>query len=375
MKTHAAAEQLSAYLDAELAEDQRLSLEAHLRECGDCARHLEELLAVDATARAVAVEAPAGYFESFPGRLRARLEDRPRRRVPVWALAAAAGLALAVITPLTLERRDSPAPEPRRQTAAPATVPAPEQQRSAAVALATPPAVPDQRDRASLEHAEPTLQRQRKEAPAPAAPAQTQEAEREKIASAPSNRRHDEARPSERRVLAMPSPVAGSTAPEGQAAPMLEVDSFSQPPAKGKEEATASAPPPPAAPQPGPALAKRSAAAKAADSVGALAGGRAASVAVPGEGAFAELSRRGARTAAESRVLRDDWQAFVRAHPQHPQADEARVRALEWGALAWRLGKEDSDRRAVEREAAAYLARDDARQRDRVRALLETLAH
>jgi hypothetical protein len=373
VKAHAAAEQLSAYLDAELADDQRTAVEAHLRECADCARHLEELLAVDATARAVAVDAPAGYFESFPGRLRARLEDRRSRRVPAWALAAAAGLALAVITPLTLQRRDSPA----------ATQSLPKPEAPLRGAASTPATVATgQRDGSTAQEtvkSEPAiapLRRQRAEAPLPEAPgADAPEAEEKKTADAVAGSRADEAATSKRTVLPMPSPLGSAVPREERQAAVLAVDSeFSEAPPASNAAPAAATPPPAATGEPGPALQKERPAAAKAAGPSRLSADRTAAVDKAGEEAFAALSRRGSRTAEEARDLRDDWRAFVSAHPRHPLTDEARVRALEWGALAWRLGKDETDRSDVEGEAAAYLARDDARQRDRVRVLLETLA-
>ena len=87
-------ERLSAFLDGELPAADRAQVEVHLRECAACARELEELAAVDAFARELPVEAPAGYFEVLPSRVRARVR-RPARipRLAVWAAAGGAGAA------------------------------------------------------------------------------------------------------------------------------------------------------------------------------------------------------------------------------------------------------------------------------------------
>jgi hypothetical protein len=50
------------------------------------------------------------------------------------------------------------------------------------------------------------------------------------------------------------------------------------------------------------------------------------------------------------------------------------VRAIENGAEAWRLGADPADLTRVREDATAYLARSDATQGARVRALLESLA-
>jgi anti-sigma factor RsiW len=69
---------LSAYLDGELAAAERQAVEAHLRGCDECARLLADFAAVDALCRELPLEAPAGYFEALPARIRFKLT--PRRR-------------------------------------------------------------------------------------------------------------------------------------------------------------------------------------------------------------------------------------------------------------------------------------------------------
>lgn len=115
------AERLSAYLDGELEPGSRAAVKDHLRECAACAEHLARLAAVDAAARAQPLEEPPGYFDTFAGRVRARIERaapatrRPRGeahaarwRLPPWAWAAAAALVLAVVTPLTVRQIRAP---------------------------------------------------------------------------------------------------------------------------------------------------------------------------------------------------------------------------------------------------------------------------
>ena len=91
-------ERLSALIDGELPEGERAQVEAHVRECAACARHLEELRAVGGWATETpAATAPPGYFESLPHRVteRLRAERRAERHAPLrlpawtWALAAA----------------------------------------------------------------------------------------------------------------------------------------------------------------------------------------------------------------------------------------------------------------------------------------------
>ncbi|MFZ1986868.1 MAG: zf-HC2 domain-containing protein, partial [Desulfatitalea sp.] len=87
-------EMLSPYVDGELSPGEVQAVEMHLRDCVLCTRRLAELTTVDEMARGLEVEAPAGYFETFPARLRERLPERTPapRRLPMWALAGAAVL-------------------------------------------------------------------------------------------------------------------------------------------------------------------------------------------------------------------------------------------------------------------------------------------
>jgi hypothetical protein len=59
--------------------------------------------------------------------------------------------------------------------------------------------------------------------------------------------------------------------------------------------------------------------------------------------------------------------------PDNPAADEARVGAIAEGVRAYQLDRRPEDRALAERDARAYLARRDAVQAARVRALLKEL--
>ncbi len=67
-----------------------------------------------------------------------------------------------------------------------------------------------------------------------------------------------------------------------------------------------------------------------------------------------------AQTVAALRARREAWRAFVQRFPNSPQADEARVRVVETGAAAWRLGLDPDDRARAMEDAAVYLERKDA---------------
>jgi hypothetical protein len=88
---------------------------------------------------------------------------------------------------------------------------------------------------------------------------------------------------------------------------------------------------------------------------------------------YEALLSRPATSAAQARALRDAWELFARDGPASPRADEARVRAIEAGTLAWRLGHDPGDLATARACARAYLDAETAPQAARVRALLESL--
>ena len=85
---------------------------------------------------------------------------------------------------------------------------------------------------------------------------------------------------------------------------------------------------------------------------------------------FARLAAAAPRSAEEWRVSREEWRTFAAAHATDPRVDEARVRAVEAAFEALRASGVAADRRTFDADAAAYLARKDASQKDRVRALV-----
>jgi hypothetical protein len=92
-------------------------------------------------------------------------------------------------------------------------------------------------------------------------------------------------------------------------------------------------------------------------------------------GADAEWQRLDAarpRTAAGLRALREGWRAFAARDPMGPRADAARVRAIEAALAAWRLSLDPGDEAQFRSDAAEYLARADAGQKERVRTLAES---
>jgi len=93
-----------------------------------------------------------------------------------------------------------------------------------------------------------------------------------------------------------------------------------------------------------------------------------------GGSAYAVLTLRQPHTADEARELREDWRALAQTEPEGPRADAARVRVIEVGALAYRMGRGPEDLAKLRADAAAYLGRPDARQKPRVQRLLEEFA-
>jgi hypothetical protein len=338
-------EALSAYLDGELDAAARDGVEEHLAACAPCRQRREELEAVDRWARAADDQAPSGYYEALPGRVRARLPAagvKASRRLPAWGWAAAAALVVAVLTPVVL-RRDSLRPPSPPAEAVPAT----------------------EEDAALANEAR----------PAPAAPAL--EARREgdaRGALGSATRGTPGASPPVSRPRQQEA-AASTSAPEVAAPPGG---------ALSMREDTAAAP---AGALPGPSPADRTAEAgrdRLADEAEAKAEALQARAqnepargapraAPPPAPAFRVLSQRRAASLEEARRLRADWKLFAEAHPEGPFAEAARLALVMAAGEAYRLGRLDADREVLEAEAAAYLTRAEPASAARVRDLLRGL--
>jgi anti-sigma factor RsiW len=353
-------ERLSAYLDDALSPGERAQVAAHLDACAECAARLAELAAVDGAVASLPYQAPPGYFEALPARVRARLGPRATaRRLPVWTWAAAAALLLAVVTPLTLLTRPdggSGAAARGIPAAAPPTLAAPQASSESAARkmernepkgealpqrpmLASP--VPKKRESgfASAPSEADASVAQQKAAPAaaPGAPPAPALAAREEKRRAVRAAAMSEAVTSERRNQAKASGDR-TASPEG---------SRDAAAASGLDE---------------PRLTR-----------GRFAGGVGGSVSptlVAAEADWRRLDAARPHTPAEWRRLREDWRRFVARDPAGPQADEARVRIVEAGREAWRASSEAADEAVFRKDAADYLERDDAAQKERVRELL-----
>jgi len=345
-------DRLSMYLDGELAASARSEVEAHLRGCAACARHLEELAAVDAAARELPVPAPTGYFDSLPARVRARLPAPRRRAPPVWVWAAAAGLALAALAPVLLRQTTSPVPEGTRTNDEARVAPPPSTATTAPAAPAEAPPAGGARERVLSKESV----RTKAAPPAPAPPPVLLERATENAARAP----------------AAPPPPApqiqkhnGPWAQAPQSAARAEEAGAEKVPV---EEAAAGAP----------KDAQRDAASEGKAEPNQARRGLTNSVPTFAEAPTEEtryralLARRPA-SAGEDRQLHDAWRAFAASYPASPRADEARVRALDALLSAYLREGQARDRERLREEAGLYLRRSDAAQAPRVRAILESI--
>lgn len=363
-------DRLSAFLDEELPALEREAVEAHLRACPPCAGHLERLRTVDAGARDLPVSVPPGYFEALPGRIRGRLERAPRpsvRRVPVWTWAVAAALLLGVVTPLTVNRGGVLRPEPAAPYPAPAGAEVPPLEAAK---------VSERSAAAKDNGAEAKLRKRsaanRADEPGSAPPLPGARTLQEADTKAESGLQY--ARGEEQEPLGGAPPLprrrAGPGGPSAQQQAPLQSQTM-----------PAQAAPPPAAFAESAALAeggvpsRDEAQAPREKAVGGTVGGRVSSaVGASDERVFRRLADATVTTTlATLRERRESWRAFTREFPSSPRADEARVRVVETGAEAWRVGAERADLARLREDAAAYLARRDAAQPARVRALLEAL--
>jgi hypothetical protein len=398
-------ERLSAYLDDELTAADRAEVEAHLATCAACAAFLAQMAEVDDVARRLPVETPSGYFDAFPGRVRARVakegsppastvQPQARWRLPVWTWAAAAALVLAVLTPMTIPNLmrariptgDVPmAPAPAAQTRPPASAALPER---AVTAVGDDEAerAPQRRHEAAkgrLDQDDRPAETEPRFVPPPPPPPPVAAAPRPGLAAgkrdtpAVSLPRVAENRPQDLQKDARP--YAADPA-EGEALEEAEVAGVA-----GRERAMTDTRASRVAPEPGPVgtasapMAEREVSQIPARPVATLeVESRAELAAVEKKAqpsrdavAFAELSGDVPRGAPAWRERREAWRAFIAEHPQSPRRDEAWVRMIEAGLEAWKAGGDPADHTRAREDAAAYLSREGAAQKDRIRRLLE----
>ncbi len=369
-------ESLSAYLDDELLPAERAAIDVHLRDCPECARHLEEVAALDTLARALPAEAPTGYFDDFSARVRARIgvptpAQRPRR-LPVWSLAAAAALLLAVLTPTLVREQSAPPPAPAADSFA--VAPPAQQQLEGGLAGEAAPAVTLALDAVADKKSAASKTREFRnengaEADrAPAQEARTRQAPKDVgeelqalgYVASPMEKSKVEARDDARAAGSQPEPATVVAA----APPVTPGPAATQPSAMLRDEASpgkAAA----ASELRGGALAYETETAET--KTAARRQNRTADT--PVYDPFQALLGRRVATAVEARGLREEWRAHALTAPAG-EADEARVRAIEAGALAVKLSREATDLARLRNDVADYVTRADALQVKRARAAL-----
>lgn len=349
-------DRLSAYFDGELAAEERAAIALHLRDCDACAGMLEELAAVDALARNTAVDAPAGYFEELPSRLRRRLlEKTPHRRraatVPVpakarpaawpaWAYVAAATLLVAAVAPFVVRQTRQPvAFEATEATPRPASSAVPD---APAVTPPTPAPVADSArpPAASRARAEPATRSLPPASRAASAPLASSPAPR--LESRESAGREQEGGKADTALSAPPPapPSAEPSAVEGIAAEAA-------PAAAAAERDLASASPAPSPLEP--AAATPIATVMRAQPSAVL---RKAAPVERSAAQFAKLEARSAETAAEVRELRQAYRGFLTENAASPNAGEAWLRIVEHGVRLAKLSQEAADWEQARADAA-----------------------
>jgi predicted anti-sigma-YlaC factor YlaD len=378
-------ERLSVLLDGELSAAERAAAEAHLRECASCAQKLEELAAVDTLVRQEPLSAPEGYFEALPGRVRTRIRERRRAPRPaMWTAAAvaAAVVLVSVVAPLTLRHAPAVGPParseeqarpvaPQAEPAAHSDTPVAGGEAAAAPALAAPAKAAAPLPQALAKRAAPVpMDERRRQPPADADARETRDRMASVAAQAGAPAAPPVAAPAAPGAAAETANNAARARPELKAEDAEREKDFAQAPAAAVLSAT---------PAPAGSLAAaekpKESAAPAARKLG-VAGGSAFAHpdrALMDDQRFRSLAARRPASAAEARALREAWEMFARDRPDDPRGDEARVRAIESGITAWRLGGDKADLATARAAARAYLSVATAPQRARVQSALDGL--
>ena len=113
---------ISAYIDGELAEGRAAEVRTHLARCSECAEHRDDLMALGGLLDLPAtVQADEAFTADVLSRVRerenatalARLARAVWRPMPGWAAAAAIALAVALGLGLAWVSAPDPAPPPR----------------------------------------------------------------------------------------------------------------------------------------------------------------------------------------------------------------------------------------------------------------------
>ncbi len=343
-------EQLSALLDGELGAAERGAVVAHLASCRECSAFLEGLAGVDQELARLPLPETEDD-EGFAARVRARIEKeaRPRgaarrpwspRVLPAWTWAAAAALLLAVVAPLTLHEVRAPSVEKGAGAMAAAKQARADRERQREEGAP----VPEQLTAATRPARRAPPPREAATAPAPRAPAPAAPAAAPGLAGA-----------DQKAEAKAPPPASGEAAPSP--VELQGPTGFAVAPQRGQPSGEAPTLQGGYAKSSAPRALERRAKTTTRD-------------ALENEATSAARLEEAPRTLEEWRRLRDAWRERVRADPEGPGADEARLREIEAAAQACRAGGDEEDARVLKHDVAEYLARAHAPEQDRVRRLL-----
>jgi hypothetical protein len=316
--------------------------------------------------------------------------SRPKPfRLPVWSLAVAAALLLAVVLPrLPWDRLEHPKSVAGKEAPSPASPLSPPSPAIAgAPAQAPPAAAPEAAPEPAL--LEKALKSKREGKEARASKGDEYAARKDTAGRLAKEQGVHAARDELRFAEAQDAPreaQASSAAPESApSSPDAFADAASHPAgAEAAPEAKRQAPEDTRRRAPSPASAALPSAARpASPSESGLAKPAPgldlapAGVPDPTEAEYATLLRREAeghgRVSADLRSLRRDWRSFLARNPHGPRGDDARVRVVALGVEIARASGEARDAEEALRDGRAYLERADAAQKERVHSLLAGL--
>lgn len=105
-------ERISALIDGQLTDEERLELLEHMADCPACQQYFDDQTAIHDALTGLEADAPAGFTDSVMARVRETAQDVPRRKTipfPHWQrwAATAACCALALLGVMGLQRGGS----------------------------------------------------------------------------------------------------------------------------------------------------------------------------------------------------------------------------------------------------------------------------
>lgn len=421
---------LSAFLDRELTENEASGVRQHLADCEVCAARLREMEGANRAFAEMPVEAPSGYFDSFAGRVRSRIEKAsgavapgkaahtPGFQLPTWAWAVAATLLLAVLLPRVTWDRGRPRTGAEREASStlPPAVRTPALEADAPAPPASTPLATVEPSERALRPAESLVPAAGREDVTPRDSFAEARLDDKKANEAVVARRPAAAPPQPVQATPAPAPgkwALGPQAPESAKAPPalakpqarkdreVEAQGGTSGQAAGtlvgeahlqrRDEGASEAPPvqeealrsadlekreaaPAVPPDPGgAALGRTTEARRRAVAPGMSASGQDAPAAKRAEVEFEALVTRPAESLEDLRRLREAWRSFVGRHTEGPRVDEARVAFVAVSVEIAVRSRTPEDAAEARRSGKTYLDREDAAQRARVQDLLARL--